>query len=72
MIRTLGRRVEPYVLDENEAAIFMGVSRKTLQGWRTRRMGPPYIRIARRCIRYRRDDLRRYMDERVVAMQRRR
>lgn len=58
--------VSPYVMDEKDAALFIGVSQKTLQTWRSRRMGPPYIRIARKCIRYRRADLEEFVDARVV------
>lgn len=68
MNKLSGKQGNPYVIDENEAAAFMGISPKTLQGWRTRRMGPPYVRIARKCIRYRKTDLQAYMDERVVAV----
>lgn len=63
------RTVVPYAMDEAAAAAFMGVSKKTLQTWRSRRMGPPYIRIARRCIRYRKADLQAYMDERIVIVE---
>ena len=62
------KSIEPYVMDETEAAIFMGVAKKTLQCWRSRRMGPPYVRVAKRCIRYRRDDLQEYMDKRLVVV----
>lgn len=58
--------LSPYVMDEKDAAVFIGVSQKTLQTWRSRRMGPPYIRMARKCIRYRRIDLQDFVDARVV------
>lgn len=60
------KAVLPYVMDEEDAAHFIGVSQKTLQTWRSRRMGPPYIRMARKCIRYRRADLQEFVDSRVV------
>ena len=45
---------------EEEAARFLKVSIRSLQNWRTRPegpMGPPFVRISSRCIRYRRRDL---------------
>lgn len=64
---TSAKGMEPYVMDEIDAATFMGISRKTLQTWRSRRMGPPYVRVARKCIRYRKSDLQAYLDERLVT-----
>lgn len=58
--------IAPYLMDEKDAALFLGVSYKTLQTWRSRRMEPPYIRMARKCIRYRRIDLQEFVDSRIV------
>lgn len=60
--------IVPYVMDEKNAALFIGVSQKTLQTWRSHRMGPPYIRITRKCIRYRKADLQDFIDSRVVKL----
>ena len=38
-------------LTGKEAAELMGVSVPTLSAWRTRNMGPPYVRIAVCCCR---------------------
>ena len=58
--------IAPYLMDEKDAALFLGVSYKTLQTWRSRRMGPPYVRMARKCIRYPKADLQEYVDSRLV------
>ncbi len=56
------------VMDEKVAAAFIGVSQKTLQTWRSRRIGPPYVRLARKCILYRKADLEEFIDARVVRV----
>jgi len=38
--------------DEQETAARLSVSPRTLEAWRGRGGGPPYLRLARRCIRY--------------------
>jgi predicted DNA-binding transcriptional regulator AlpA len=45
------------LLTEEEAAEFLGYSKRALQNWRHRGDGPPYIRISERAVRYRRRDL---------------
>ena len=49
-------------IDEREAARVLGVkSFKTLQSWRTQRVGPPYLKIGR-AVRYRIEDLHAFMN----------
>jgi len=51
---------EDRLYTEEGAAQFLRVTTRSLQNWRTRPhgpMGPPYVRISSRCIRYRRRDL---------------
>ena len=45
------------LIKEDDAASFVGVTRRALQQWRFNGSGPPYVRISKRCIRYRRKDL---------------
>ncbi len=54
------------LLTEAEAAVFLAVARKSLERWRFLGIGPEFIRIGTRGIRYARDDLNRY-----IATQRR-
>jgi len=38
--------------DDDETAARLSVSTRTLEAWRYRGGGPPYVRLARRCVRY--------------------
>lgn len=48
------------LLTETQAAEILRVSPRTLQGWRHRGEGPPYVKMGA-AVRYRRDDLRRFI-----------
>lgn len=45
------------LLNETQAAAFIGVTRRALQSWRISGKGPKYVRISARCIRYRKPNL---------------
>lgn len=49
------------------AAGFLGVSPRTLEGWRVRGGGPRFVSISRGMVRYRRADLEAWINGRVVA-----
>jgi len=49
------------LLDESEAAECLHVSKRTLQGFRQRRIGPPFVRVGGR-VRYRPADLEAYIE----------
>ncbi len=53
------------LLTEREAADFLGVTARCLQAWRYRGGGPKFVRISSRCIRYRKDDLAEWVEERL-------
>jgi predicted DNA-binding transcriptional regulator AlpA len=55
------------LINEQEAANFLGFSVRALQNWRLRGGGPEYVRVSRRSVRYRRRDLVRWADERLEA-----
>ena len=55
------------LLKETEAARMLNLTTRALQAWRCRGGGPKFIRISRRCIRYRRADLLQWIDERECA-----
>lgn len=55
-------RTEPLLMDEKQAATLLGFSERTLQSWRCRGGGPPFIRVSARCIRYRREDLEAWVE----------
>lgn len=45
------------LLREASAAEFLKVSTATVAGWRSKGVGPRFIRFSSRCVRYRRRDL---------------
>ncbi len=55
------------MINENEAATFIGYTIRALQGWRVKGGGPRFIRVSARSIRYRRRDLITWAEERLKA-----
>ena len=53
------------LIDERPAAEFIGVTPRTIQSYRQKGDGPKFIRISSRCIRYRRCDLRNWVETRL-------
>lgn len=53
-------------INENHAAEFLGVSVRTLQAWRVRGGGPPYLKIGR-AVRYTRRALVQFQIAHTVA-----
>jgi Helix-turn-helix domain len=51
--------------NELQAALFLGVSVRTLQAWRVRGGGPPYVKIGR-TVRYQRRTLLKFQMENTV------
>ncbi len=45
------------LIDEREAASFLGYSERALQNWRVRGGGPDFVKISGRSIRYRRREM---------------
>ena len=53
------------LINEKAAAVFLGLTDRTLQKFRQMGGGPRYIRLSSRCLRYRRVDLREWAEARV-------
>ena len=53
------------LLNQRQAASLIGVSERTLESWRCRGGGPPFVKISRRAVRYRRQDIDQWVGERV-------
>lgn len=51
------------LLNEEQAARLLGLSVRALQGWRSRRCGPPFLRLSNHTIRYIRRDLIEWMEQ---------
>jgi hypothetical protein len=57
-------------INDVQAAKLMGLSRQTLANWRHKCIGPEYIKLNARCIRYELKSLERYMSQhRVIPYQ---
>lgn len=54
---------QPLLMNEKEAARLLGFAVRTLQTWRSRGGGPPFIGFSARCVRYRREDLDAWIAE---------
>jgi hypothetical protein len=50
------------LIDEEAAAAFLGLSKRTMQSYRLRGCGPRYVALSSRCLRYRRIDLKAHAD----------
>jgi hypothetical protein len=53
------------LLNESQAASFLGFTPRALQAWRCRGGGPVFVRVSARAIRYRRRDLTKWVEERL-------
>ncbi|MBN2582535.1 MAG: helix-turn-helix domain-containing protein [Planctomycetes bacterium] len=53
----------PQLLSRKEAAQYLSVRPQTLACWATEGRGPRMIRYSARCIRYRVEDLKAWLDE---------
>ncbi len=45
------------LLREDDAATLLGFRPRAMQDWRRRGVGPPYVKVSARAVRYRRRDL---------------
>ncbi len=60
-------RAEPEaLLRPPEVARLLGVQTSTLDAWRLKGRGPAFVRVSRRCVRYRPLDLRRWAESRLA------
>ncbi len=53
------------LINEQEAARFLGYTGRALQNWRVRGGGPRFVRVSSRSIRYRRCDLIAWAEARL-------
>lgn len=54
------------LLDTNELSGMLGVTVNTLQIWRHQGKGPKYIKLSRRAVRYKEQDVRDWMNNSIV------
>lgn len=55
------------LMNDKQAAKFLGVATQTVRNWRTRRQGPDYIKMVR-AVRYTERDLLKYLESRKVRV----
>ncbi len=53
------------LLSTPDAARVLGMKPSALENWRWKGRGPPFVRVTARAIRYRREDLERFIKERL-------
>ena len=65
---------EPILMNTEQAAAYLGIqSYRTLEAWRYARngvVGPPWVQVSGRSVRYRKADLDAWIEERVQRAQR--
>lgn len=55
------------LIDEKEAASFLGYTVRALQNWRLRGGGPKFVKVSARSVRYRRRDLFAWIEVHTVC-----
>lgn len=53
------------LLEADEVAKILGVKKNTVRAWRTKNVGPPFIKILK-TIRYRREDIEEYLRKKAL------
>src|SRR5579859_4949344 len=54
------------LLNEAQTAELLGVAPGTLTDWRGQRIGPPWVKMTNRLIRYRRADVEKWLSDRTI------
>jgi len=55
------------LVNEREAASILCYSVRALQNWRHRGGGPRFVKVSSRSVRYRRCDLTKWVEDRIVS-----
>jgi predicted DNA-binding transcriptional regulator AlpA len=58
----------PYLLTTDQASDLLGLQAATLKKWRILGIGPEYVRLGRRSIRYRQSDVRAFISQNHVEV----
>ncbi len=59
-------RFDDELLTQRELCDLLKISKKTAESWRFYGRGPGYIKLSKRCIRYRKSDVFEYMAKNTV------
>ncbi len=55
------------LIREGDAARILSLSKATLQAWRARKVGPSFVVLSRKAVRYRLAELQEFVRQREVA-----
>lgn len=55
------------LMTEKDLSHYLSVTPSCLQAWRYRGGGPQFVKFSDRCVRYRRDDVDCWLDDRVCS-----
>ena len=55
------------LLDESEASAHLNIAIQTLRNWRWRGIGPRFVKLGKRAVRYRRGDLDAFVEAGVTG-----
>lgn len=55
------------LIDEKAAAEHLGVTVRSMQTWRVNGKGPKFVRISRTAVRYRPEDVKAWVEERIKS-----
>lgn len=61
--------VSQELLSANQVASFLGIPQKTLADWRYKHMGPAFVRIGGRLIRYKKSALVEWINSQEVTFE---
>ena len=53
------------LLNESQVAKILQLTPRALQRWRLEGRGPRFVRLSRRCIRYKREDICQWIENRI-------
>jgi hypothetical protein len=54
------------LVDQRRAAEILGCSERALEAMRLRKIGPAFVRISERCVRYRLEDIEQFIVSRRI------
>jgi predicted DNA-binding transcriptional regulator AlpA len=55
------------LMRQEQVAAMLQLSPSTLEDWRWKRIGPPFVRISRGCIRYEESEVTRWIESHRVS-----
>lgn len=63
----MAKQDDDRLINEHDAAAFLGYTVRALQNWRVRGGGPKFIKVSARSVRYRMRDLLDWIDNHTVT-----